>query len=86
MLVMLSLGEQGLMGMPGTHGPQGPSGDPGKPGNRAERGSHRRECVWVCMCLCGHASACALSRFPPASPPAQRLTWAVHSDRGSRPL
>lgn len=31
-MVLISLGEPGLMGMPGARGPPGPSGDAGEPG------------------------------------------------------
>lgn len=32
LMVIISLGEPGLMGMPGARGPPGPTGDAGEPG------------------------------------------------------
>lgn len=36
-MVIISLGEPGLMGMPGARGPPGPSGDAGEPGKSIQR-------------------------------------------------
>lgn len=37
LMVIISLGEPGLMGMPGARGPPGPTGDAGQPGKTTER-------------------------------------------------
>lgn len=37
LMVIISLGEPGLMGMPGARGPPGPSGDAGQPGKSIQR-------------------------------------------------
>lgn len=37
LMVIISLGEPGLMGMPGARGPPGPTGDAGEPGKSIER-------------------------------------------------
>lgn len=36
-MVIIFLGEPGLMGMPGARGPPGPSGDAGQPGKSIQR-------------------------------------------------
>ena len=36
LMVIISLGEPGLMGMPGARGPPGPSGDAGQPGKSVQ--------------------------------------------------
>lgn len=37
LMLVISLGEPGLMGMPGARGPPGPSGDAGQPGKNTQR-------------------------------------------------
>lgn len=37
LMVIISLGEPGLMGMPGARGPPGPTGDAGEPGKSMQR-------------------------------------------------
>lgn len=37
LMVIISLGEPGIMGMPGSRGPPGPPGDAGQPGKSIQR-------------------------------------------------